>query len=1202
MDVAGFVGFATRGPIDVPVPVEDVTRFRDVFGPPLALVRDRETGERATAHLHGAVESFFRNGGRRCWVVRVAHPADQGAGDGPTERASFGVPGLVSAETGRPAHVRARCYGASFDGMRVGTVLRRRLLPDPRRAEFAGPEGASDGLMLSWDGLQRALPGEGDLVVGDLLRLTFARLRVEVDAGRAPVRGAGVLLTLEVRLRRDIAGPVPLRLSSVRLVTEEGNVLATTPGVETGGPTIETPTVSGTAGETKQLNIRIDAGEKVIAGYEFVLPAEVLSRVEVTDVIAGGGTLTPSTAEVRRRREGGRVMAVASVAARDEEGAHGNREAQSSSRRVRTDSLRFFGRAPSPLKGRGDRLAVRLDVLSADGPSDPAPSSLEVTVRRTSEPDEPPTFRVVHPRAPEEGGDSGEAETASERIDLSVLEDRLVHAHEVGGGIEGWLQLGSIARRSEADGTEGSGTVVEIEVREALWPETGRFDTTLPPVHSVERQRFDLLAWKEQELRARLDHLGFSDAHPRGWTRLPVDDELFAVEGGAAVSAEPGTLQADVFEPRFPMAGPVSRADRPYIPLGMADRPDAGRTRGRRSPADSDSRLRRERLATFSPDLFVDDELTGVSTSLLAERADQKVYVDQEPAAGIHSLWSIAEVTLLAVPDAVHRGWDAPQPVSPDARPVPSDLDMAIQREASPPYLRLSWTVDRLGEDGVEVEVQEAPEPTFDSPVARYRGTEKSVDRYVRGADPVTLYFRYRVVVDGQPGPWSNTRRATLPEPDFDPCAARPEAPAPAIRPRDPTDDTHWLRWGRPSSSAVHFEIEVDTGPTFGTPRRVVGCVGEGCAEQDDDWVQFPVASGPPDGASADGGAAFVWYGLDGGPSVPAVRYVRMRAVRSAGAKRQFSPWSRTIRIVQPIERESTFIPKPEYDHPTAQTPGGGREGLLDVHRAMLRLGAARGDLLSVCALPATDESRDALRHGTRLRSPGAVLNADEMRTLSFGALYYPWLLGPAAEEGPVGPLPPDGAACGMIAGRTLRDGAWAAPAHIPLAGASAVVPPPSSAERADLEASPINVFAGAPEGVLTLGAATLARDPDLEPISTRRLLSLVRRLVQREGPTLVFENNTPLLRRRVAEQLDEVLRRLFDRGAMAGATPSEGYRIVADERVNPPPQGGQGRLVVELRVAPARPLTFLTVRLVQRSGEGPSVVEGARSAVPSSA
>ena len=37
MDVAGFVGFAARGPMDIPVLVEDPVAFRDVFGPDLEL-------------------------------------------------------------------------------------------------------------------------------------------------------------------------------------------------------------------------------------------------------------------------------------------------------------------------------------------------------------------------------------------------------------------------------------------------------------------------------------------------------------------------------------------------------------------------------------------------------------------------------------------------------------------------------------------------------------------------------------------------------------------------------------------------------------------------------------------------------------------------------------------------------------------------------------------------------------------------------------------------------------------------------------------------------------------------------------------------------------------------------------------------------------------------------------------------------------
>jgi len=403
----------------------------------------------------------------------------------------------------------------------------------------------------------------------------------------------------------------------------------------------------------------------------------------------------------------------------------------------------------------------------------------------------------------------------------------------------------------------------------------------------------------------------------------------------------------------------------------------------------------------------------------------------------------------------------------------------------------------------------------------------------------------------------------------------------------------HWVSWKPlppPADRPLTYELQIGRTPAFDAP-------------SERSFEVLPPAETPPEVETIGWYRPTdltprSWYKVPDAPDAPAVRYVRLRARRDTGDRTLVGGWSNTVAFVRDLEQKTALIPKQEYDDPTPETPGGGREALLDLQRAMLRFGAARGDVLSVLSLPEHDQPDDARRHVDRLRTPGAVLNADEMRTLSYGALYYPWLLGPVDGGARIVPTPPDGAACGMIADRTLRDGAWRAPANEPLAAVSTVVPPLRSVERAELETSPINVFAEAPDGVLTLGTATLARDPELEPISTRRLLSLICLVVRREGPALVFENHTPLLRRRIAEQLDDLLRPLFDRGAFAGATPSEGYRIVADDRVNPPRQVEQGRLVVELRVAPARPLTFLTVRLVQRSGQRPTVRESGGGAV----
>ena len=402
MDIAAFVGFATRGPIDVPVPAEDVARFRDVFGPPLELVQDRETGRTKTAHLHRAVEAFFRNGGRRCWVVRVAQPKEAGASSGPVERTSFGLPGLVSADTGRPSTVRARCYGASFDALRVGTVLRRRVLSNPSAVEWPEGNASSQASTLSWHTGRRDPLMEDELAEGDLLRLSMENGGV-----------AYAIVASQTRIERN--------------------------------------------------------GDSTTSGLSL---------------------------------------------------------------KVQLDSAYLFERDPTLLT----------DPFAGDG--------------------------------------------------------------------------------------------TETEERDVLWrvsPEDDFSGARSSAIVTVERLRFDLLAWKGQELQTRLDHLGFAPSHPRAWTDLPVDEDLFELQEGETVTPELGILRADVFEPRFPLASPASPEPGPFIPLGMADRPDPSRTRGRIPQTVERSRLEKERLSTFSTDVFVDgtfdkdgtgDDLAGTSTATLGEKAD----------------------------------------------------------------------------------------------------------------------------------------------------------------------------------------------------------------------------------------------------------------------------------------------------------------------------------------------------------------------------------------------------------------------------------------------------------------------------------------------------------------------------------------------------------------------------------------------------
>jgi phage tail sheath protein FI len=106
-----------------------------------------------------------------------------------------------------------------------------------------------------------------------------------------------------------------------------------------------------------------------------------------------------------------------------------------------------------------------------------------------------------------------------------------------------------------------------------------------------------------------------------------------------------------------------------------------------------------------------------------------------------------------------------------------------------------------------------------------------------------------------------------------------------------------------------------------------------------------------------------------------------------------------------------------------------------------------------------------------------------------------------------------------------------------------------------------------------------------------RRLLILLRRLALRRGAAYVFEPNSDTFRRLVQRGFEAMLDSMFMQGAFAGGTPDTSFQVVTDTSLNTPQSVEQGRFIVELRVAPSLPMTFLTIRLVQNATNG-SVTE----------
>ncbi len=310
----------------------------------------------------------------------------------------------------------------------------------------------------------------------------------------------------------------------------------------------------------------------------------------------------------------------------------------------------------------------------------------------------------------------------------------------------------------------------------------------------------------------------------------------------------------------------------------------------------------------------------------------------------------------------------------------------------------------------------------------------------------------------------------------------------------------------------------------------------------------------------------------------PGVFYYRVRGFVGD----QSTDWSNGV--VVSIDAPSPYQLKSIQTEISALIESYSDETLLKVQRAVLRLCAARGDLFAVLALPEHYRADEMLAHIQTLTAAGSGFwGVEEPRTLSFGALYHPWLIG--REENRLDELrrtPPDGAMAGIIAQRTLARGAWLAPANEFLKGVVALTPLIDRSRWHELQDAQLNLIRHEPKGFTAMNSDTLTSDEDLRPINVRRLLMLLRRLAQRLGVRYVFEPNDAAFRRSVQRGFEALLDGLFLRGAFAGATAETSYKVVTDTSVNTPEAVDQGRFTVELRVAPSLPLRFMTIRLLQ--------------------
>jgi phage tail sheath protein FI len=259
---------------------------------------------------------------------------------------------------------------------------------------------------------------------------------------------------------------------------------------------------------------------------------------------------------------------------------------------------------------------------------------------------------------------------------------------------------------------------------------------------------------------------------------------------------------------------------------------------------------------------------------------------------------------------------------------------------------------------------------------------------------------------------------------------------------------------------------------------------------------------------------------------------------------------------------------------------------LLKIHQALIRLCAARGDVFAFLGLPRSYDAGTCVLYRSQLTSLLSPENGGT--TLSYGAIYFPWLtVRDSADDQPgaVRVVSPEGPVMGSTAALTISSGAWYAANQL-LNGVVDLYPELEDDAPLLFFNNQLNLAAQDARGFLPIGSFTLSTDSQLAEINVRRLLILLRRLALQAGEDYVFQPNDTSFWRIVRRRFEELLGGLFQQGAFAGSTADESFRVRTDSSVNPPESVALGRFIVELSVAPSLPLEFLTVRLLQTGGD----------------
>jgi hypothetical protein len=227
-----------------------------------------------------------------------------------------------------------------------------------------------------------------------------------------------------------------------------------------------------------------------------------------------------------------------------------------------------------------------------------------------------------------------------------------------------------------------------------------------------------------------------------------------------------------------------------------------------------------------------------------------------------------------------------------------------------------------------------------------------------------------------------------------------------------------------------------------------------------------------------------------------------------------------------------------------------------------------------------------AILDGVRDMKPGfpdlQVQFAQVRDAKGFGALYYPWILVVNPLSGQNEYWPPSGHVMGIYGRTDHQPGVHKAPANAGIFGALGVERRLTDQDQGPLNLLGICIIRVFPERAepVVFAARTTSTDTNWQYVNIRRLFIYLEQSIEQGIRGALFEPNDLKLWKKLKRTIVEFLTRVWQDGALFGATADKAFYVRIDEALNPPSTRALGQLFIEVGLAPSYPAEFIILRI----------------------